>query len=203
MKNKLLLLATAAAFMSPVAAKANQNYSIFVGATGTLERLATQGGNTAETDVFKDESFLSAGLEVGFGYKVWSNLQIAGWLRGLYGFEHKFDEKKKAANLPYELVLEPRLTVGWEFPVGASFTITPFIGAGAEMSWTKKNDKEFKMNWKIPGVVGIRANYGYVYATLSGRFDITASEKNEKSDVRPEADTYRNWGIEASLGAEF
>lgn len=203
MKNKLLLLATAAAFMSPVAAKANQNGSIFVGLTGTLERLATQGGNTLETDRFKDESFLSVGIEAGYGYKVWKNLQIAGWVRGLYGPEHKYDEKKKLKNLPSEIIIEPRITLGWEFPVGGSFTITPFFGAGFEMSWTKKDDKETKMNFKMPAVAGVRMNYSYVYLTLNGRFDITATEVNEKSDVRAEADSFRNWGIEASLGAEF
>lgn len=203
MKNKLLLLATAAVFMSPVAAKPNQKSSIFVGLTGALERLATQGGNTTETDNYKDENFLSAGIEAGFGYKVWNNLQLAGWIRGMYGVEHKFAEAKKSADLPYSIIVEPRITLGWEFPVSGNISITPFIGAGFEMNFAKKDGKDYSMEWKIPAVAGVRANFGYVYVTLNGRIDATASVKNAKSDVRPEADTFRNWGVEASVGAEF
>lgn len=203
MKNKLLLLATAAVFMSPVAAKSGQKSSIFVGLTGALERLATQGGNKAETDFLNDENFLSGGVEAGFGYNVWNNLQLTGWIRGMYGVEHKFAEAKKRADLPYAIIVEPRVTLGWEFPVSGNISITPFVGAGFEMNWAKKDGKEFKMDWNIPFVAGVRANFGYVYATLNGRIDTTASEINAKTDVRPEADTFRKWGIDASIGAEF
>ena len=202
MKKKLLLLATAVVFFSPVAAKANQKSSIYVGITGALERLASQGGDTAQTRFLKDENIFALGLEAGFGYKVWNNLQLAGWVRGLYGPEHKFDAKKAQEALPYSIVVEPRVTLGWEFPVSANISITPFVGAGWEMSWAKTDGKEFKMKWKVPAVLGVRANFGFVYASVNGRFDLTASEINAKTDVR-EADTFRNWGMEASVGAEF
>lgn len=202
MKKKLLLLATAAVFFSPVAAKANSKSSIYVGLTGTLERLASQAGNTAETDYFKDENYLSAGIEAGYGYKVWNNLQVAGWLRGLYAVEHKFDNAKNKSALPHAIVLEPRITLGWEIPVSSNISITPFVGAGWEMNFAKKDGKEFKMDWKIPAVLGVRANFGFVYAAVNGRYDLTASEVNAKEGDR-EADSLRNWGVEASFGSEF
>lgn len=209
MKKNLLLLATAAVFMSPVAAKANQKSSIFVGLTGTFERLATQGGQAVVSDYLKDESFLGLGLEAGFGYKVWNNLQLAGWVRGVYSFEHTFaDTKKVGAETrkdPYAIVIEPRVTLGWEFPVSGNISITPFIGAGFEMNFAKKDGKEFKMDFKIPAVFGVRANFGYVYASVNGRFDLTSAEINAKDEKvgRTEADTARFWGIDASIGAEF
>lgn len=209
MKKKLLLLATAAVFFSPVAAKANQKSSIYVGLTGTLERLATQGGQTFASDYLKDENFFSGGVEAGFGYKVWNNLQVAGWVRGLYSFEHTYaDTKKVGAEVrkdPYAIVIEPRVTLGWEFPVSGTVSITPFVGTGFEFNWAKKDGKEFKMDWKIPAVLGVRANFGYVYASVNGRFDLTAAEINAADAAvgRTEADTARFWGIEASVGAEF
>ncbi len=103
---------------------------------------------------------------------------------------------------PLGFVIEPRVTLGWEFPVSGNVSITPFIGVGAEAYFSKKNGKEYEVAWTVPGVAGIRANFGYVYASVNGRFDLTATEINAKSDVR-EADTYRNWGVEASVGAEF
>ena len=208
MKKKLLLLATAAVFMSPVAAKANQKSSIYVGLTGTMERLATQGGQTLASDYLKDENFFSVGAEAGFGYKVWSNLQVAGWLRGLYSGEHTYADATKGEDgktlvRPSGFVIEPRVTLGWEIPVSGNISITPFIGVGAEADFSKRDGKEYSVSWTIPAVGGIRANFGYVYAAVNGRFDLTATEINAKSDVRAEADTYRNWGVEASVGAEF
>lgn len=214
MKKKLLLLATAAVFMSPVAAKANQKSSIYVGLTGTLERLATQGDKTTASDYLKDENFLSAGIEAGYGYKVWNNLQVAGFVRGLYSLEHAFaDTKKKFGsdvkrdNDPAEWIIEPRVTLGWEFPVSSNFSITPFIGAGFEMNFakTKNAGKEYEMNWKIPAVVGVRASFGYVYATINGRFDLTTSQVSdaEAEVAKSDADKVRSWGLEASVGAEF
>lgn len=207
MKKKLLLLATAAVFMSPVAAKANSKSSVYLGLTGTLERLATQGGQELASDYLKDENFLSGGIEAGFGYKVWNNLQVAGWVRGLFSLEHTFAEAKKGEDgktlvRTSGFVIEPRVTLGWEFPVSGNFSITPFVGAGVEAYFSKKDGKEYSVAWTIPGVAGVRANFGYVYASVNARFDLTATEVNKKSDVR-EADTYRNWGVEASVGAEF
>lgn len=214
MKKKLLLLATAAVFFSPVAAKANQAGSVYVGLTGTLERLATQGGQALASDYLKDESFLSAGIEAGYGYKVWSNLQVAGWIRGLYSVEHAFaDTKKKAdavtkrANDPAALIIEPRLTLGWEFPIGGNFSITPFAGAGIEVNFakTKKNGTEYEANWKIPAVAGVRANFGSVYVSFNGRIDLTTSDVSdaEAAIAKTDADKVRSWGLEASVGAEF
>ncbi len=209
MKNKLLLLATAAVFMSPVAAKANQNSSIYVGLTGTLERLATQIGQAAVSDYLKDENFLGSGIEAGFGYKVWNNLQVAGWLRGVYSFEHTFADTKKVGNAtrkdPYAIIVEPRITLGWEFPVSGNVSITPFIGAGFEMNFAKKDGKKFSMDWKIPALAGVRANFGYVYASVNARFDLTAAEINKKDEKigRTEVDAARFWGIDTSIGAEF
>lgn len=209
MKKKLLLLATVAVFMSPVAAKANQKSSIFVGLTGTLERLATQGGQALASDYLKDENFLGLGVEAGFGYKVWNNLQLAGWVRGAYSFEHTYADAKKVGletrKDPYAIVVEPRITLGWEFPVSGNISITPFIGAGFEMNFAKKDGKDFGMDWKIPAVLGLRANFGYVYASVNGRFDLTAAEINKKDEAirRAEADTARFWGVDASIGAEF
>jgi hypothetical protein len=209
MKKKLLLLATAAVFFSPVAAKANSKSSIYVGLTGTLERLMSQGGQTLASDYLKDENFLSGGIEAGYGYKVWSNLQVAGFVRGMYSVEHTYADAKKVGDAvrkdPYAIVIEPRVTLGWEFPVSGTVSITPFIGAGFEMNWAKKDGKEFKMDWKIPAVAGVRANFGCVYASLNARFDLTAAEINAKDEAigRTEADTARFFGVEASIGAEF
>jgi opacity protein-like surface antigen len=213
MKNKLLLLATAAVFMSPVAAKANSKGSVYVGLTGTFERLATQGDKAAVSDYLKDENFLSFGIEAGYGYKVWNNLQLAGWVRGLYSMEHAYPDSKKLtsgakrSNDPYAIIIEPRVTLGWEFPVSGSISITPFVGAGVEVNVakTKNKDTEFETQWKIPAVAGIRANFGYVYATINGRFDLTTSEVSDAEPAvdRLETDKVRSWGIEASIGAEF
>jgi hypothetical protein len=213
MKKKLLLLATAAVFLSPVAAKANQKGSVYVGLTGTLERLATQGDQPTVSDYLKDENYFSAGVEAGCGYKVWNNLQVAGLVRGLYSFEHKFaDTKKKIDGTardadPSAWIVEPRVTLGWEFPVNNCFSITPFIGAGFEMNFakTKNAGKEYEMNWKIPGVFGVRANYSSVYVSLNGRFDITASEiSNADAAIgKTGTDKVRAWGLDASVGAEF
>lgn len=211
MKKKLLLLATAAVFFSPVAAKANQKQSIYVGVTGTLERLATQGDKTAVSDYLKDENFLSAGIESGYGYKVWRNLQLAGWIRGLYSFEHTYANTKKVGDVvrkdPYAIVVEPRVTLGWEFPVSGSVSITPFIGAGLEVNFakTKNNGTEYETNWKVPAVAGVRANFGSVYVAFNGRFDLTPSDVSdaEVAVAKTDADKVRSWGLEASVGAEF
>lgn len=212
MKKKLLLLATAAVFFSPVAAKANSRSSIYVGLTGTLERLATQGERTAVSDYLKDENFLSGGIEAGYGYKVWNNLQVAGLLRTLYSVEHAYPDAKKLANGtkridPSAGIIEPRVTLGWEIPVSGNVSITPFIGAGFEMSFakTKNNGTECEMNWKVPAVAGVRANFGYVYVSLNGRFDLTTSEVTVVDPTVGNIDTdkVRSWGLEASIGAEF
>jgi hypothetical protein len=208
MKKKLLLLATAAVFFSPVAAKANSKSSIYVGLTGTLERLMSQGGQTLASDYLKDENFLSGGIEAGYGYKVWSNLQVAGFVRGMYAAEHTYADAKKGEDgktlvRSSGFVIEPRVTLGWEVPVSGTVSITPFIGVGAEAYFSKKDGKEYSVSWTVPGVAGVRANFGYVYASVNSRFDLTTTEINAKSDVRAEADTYRNWGLEASVGAEF
>lgn len=210
MKNKLLLLATAAVFLSPVAAKANQKSSIYVGGTGGFERLASQGGVAAASDYLKDETFGSLGVEAGFGYKVWQNLQVAGWVRGLYSFEHKFAEGKKLENGtnrvdPYAIVIEPRVTLGWEFPVNQTVSITPFLGVGAEMSASKKDGKSFSANWKMPVVGGVRVGIGSVYLSVNARYDLTSAEINAKDAAvgRTEADTARFWGMDFAIGAEI
>ena len=212
MKKKLLLLATAAVFFSPVAAKANSKSSIYVGLTGTLERLMSQGDKTTASDYLKDENFLSGGIEAGYGYKVWNNLQVAGLVRGLYSLEHTYPDAKKLTSGtkrvdPAAWIIEPRLTLGWEIPVSGTVSITPFIGAGFEMNFAKTKNKgtEYEMNWKIPAVAGLRANFGYVYATINGRFDLTTSDVAyaDAPVGNTDTDKVRSWGVEASLGAEF
>lgn len=210
MKNKLLLLATAAVFFSPVAAKANSKSSIYVGLTGTLERLASQGDKVAASDYLKDENFLGGGVEAGFGYKVWNNLQLAGWVRGMYAAEHKYPEAKKLTSGkdridPSAWIIEPRVTLGWEIPVSANISITPFLGAGLELNFakTKNNGTEYETQWKVPGVAGVRANFGVVYATLNGRFDLTTSEVADADKVGSDVDKVRSWGVDLSVGAEF
>jgi opacity protein-like surface antigen len=211
MKKKLLLLATAAVFFSPVAAKANAKSSIYVGLTGTLERLATQGDSSIASDYLKDENFLSGGIEAGYGYKVWNNLQVAGWVRGLYSLEHTYPDAKKLTNGnkrvdPAAFIIETRVTLGWEIPVSANISITPFIGTGFEMNIakTKDNGTKYETNWKIPAVAGVRANFGVVYATLNARFDLTTSDvADADAPVGSAADKVRSWGAEVSVGAEF
>lgn len=207
---KIILLSTAAALLTPLAAKANQKSSIFVGAFGTLERLATQHGTDAASDYLKDENFWALGIEGGFGYKVWKDMQISGWLRAGYSFEHEFKEGKVGADGnrrkdPYALIVEPRVTFGWEFAVANNMTITPFIGFGVEMNFSKKEDDKWGTDVKVPAVLGARFAYNPVYVSINGRFDVNSQDIN-KADAalgRDTADSVRYWGVEASIGAEF
>lgn len=203
---KKILLATAAVFMSPVAAKANQKSSIYVGLTGALQQfLKSTGDQVAFDNQYKDETFYSAGLEAGYGYKVWSNLQLAGFVRGGYSFEHEYAADKKRAKESGVIEIEPRVTLGWEFPVSSNFTVTPFVGAGYEMSFIKKDGKDYSMEWTIPAVVGVRANYGYVYVAVNGRFDLTTGKiaDQAKAEGQTEENTARAWGAAVTAGAEF
>lgn len=197
-------------FFSPVAAKANSKSSIYVGVTGTLERLASQGDKTAASDYLKDENFLSFGLEAGYGYKVWNNLQLAGFVRGLYSLEHEYPDAKKLSTGakrtdPGAFIIEPRVTLGWEIPVSGNISITPFLGAGLELNFakTKNNGTEYETQWKVPGVIGARANFGVVYATLNGRLDLTTSDIADADKVGSDVDKVRSWGVDIAVGAEF
>lgn len=202
---KILLLASAVAVLSPVAAKANQKSSVYVGIAGTLERLFSQGGSAVASDYLKDENFFAIGIEGGFGYKVWNNLQLAGFLRAQYSPEHDFAKEKNQTKGTAGAVIEPRVTLGWEIPVSGNFTITPFIGAGFEMNFAKKDGKEYGMDWKVPAVLGARFGFGYVYASVNGRLDLTSQEINKKDEAlgRAEADTAKFFGVDVSVGAEF
>jgi hypothetical protein len=204
MKKKLLLLATAAVFFSPVAAKANQKGSIYVGLTGALQQFVKSTGDQVAFDnQYKDETFYSFGLEAGYGYKVWNNLQVAGWVRGVYSFEHEYAKDKDRAKAPAVIEFEPRVTLGWEFPVNNCFSITPFIGAGVEMSFTKKDGKKYSTDWTIPAVAGVRANYGYFFASVNARYDLTTGKFADKKAGQTEENKARAWGAALTVGAEF
>jgi hypothetical protein len=202
MKTKLLLLATAALFASPVAAKANQKGSVYLGVTGTMQQFTkSEGADAAFDKTFKDETFWAAGIEAGYGYKVWNNLQLAGFVRGSYALAHEFDAAKKLAKQGAAFEIEPRVTIGWEIPMGSKASITPFVGAGVEFSFAKKaeDSKEYNTDWTVPGVLGARVNFGYVYTTISGRFDLTAKEHEQEKDKFKA----RSWGGALTVGAEF
>jgi hypothetical protein len=205
---KIILLSTAAVLLSPIAAKANQKSSIFVGAFGTVERLAIQHGEAAASDYLKDESFWTGGIEAGYGYKAWKNLQVTGLLRAGYSPEHTYADTKKVGDAlrkdPGAVIVEPRVTVGWEFPVSGNVTITPFIGTGLEMNFSKKDGKKVSTDLKMPLVGGARFGFGTVYVSLNGRFDLTSAAIDKKTEaLNREADAVRFLGGELSVGAEF
>lgn len=208
---KIILLSTAAVLLSPIAAKANQKSSILVGGTFALERQLTGSANSEggklELKKFEGENYISFGLESYYTYKVWNGLQIAPGLRALYAPEHTFEASKNMPKLLNSFVVEPRFLLGYEVQLGSNFTMTPFLGVGFE--WTidkeKKADgksEEWKADkWKVTGALGARFAYSHFYASLAGRFDLTASDLPKGSLA--EAPTYRNGGVELSIGAEF
>lgn len=207
---KIILLSTAAVLLSPIAAKANQKSSILVGGTFALERQLTGSfkdvGGEAELKKFEGENYLSFGLESYYTYKVWNSLQIAPGLRALYAPEHTFEASKNMPKLLNSFIIEPRFVLGYEVQLGANFTLTPFVGLGLE--WTIDKEKkadgrdEWKFDkWKVTGALGARFAYSNFYASLAGRFDLTASDLPK--GTLAEAPTYRNGGVEVSIGAEF
>jgi opacity protein-like surface antigen len=207
---KIILLSTAAVLLSPIAAKANQKSSILVGGTFALERQLTGSskdvGGEEVLKKFEGENYLSFGLEAYYTYKVWNGLQIAPGLRALYAPEHTFEASKNMPKLLNSFVVEPRFLLGYEVQLGSNVTLTPFAGFGFE--WTIDKEKkadgkdEWKFDkWKVTAVAGARFAYSNFYAALAGRFDVTASDLPK--GTLAEAPTYRNGGVEVSIGAEF
>jgi hypothetical protein len=205
---KIILLSTAAMLLSPVAAKAGQKGSILVGLTGTLERLMSASHTASTSDSVKNydgENYLSAGAEAFYTYKVYNNLQVAGGVRGMYALEHEFETSKNHPKLLSGFVIEPRVTVGYEFEVAPKFTLTPYAGLGFEFNIAKEKDTAGKEAWashfKLIAPVGVRVAYDYFYANLNARFDVTSTDL-PKGNLA-EAPTARNFGVEVSIGAEF
>lgn len=219
---KIILLSTAAALLSPLAAKANQKSSILVGLRGSYEWVFN-GSPANENDIvgkdFVDglskESFGAIGLEVAYTNKVWNNLQLGIGLSGLYGPESKLADdvaKKlksiKDGKLPLSFIGEVRGTIGWSFPVTSSFELTPFAGIGAEITARKgitveNSTEHWRSQFKVPVYLGVRASYGYMYASFAGRMDTMTHDAMDGFDAKTSKANIRNWGLDASIGAEF
>jgi hypothetical protein len=210
---KIILLTTAAALLSPLAAKANNKSSIMVGLKGMWERQATGSSNTGGEDILKGyegENFLAGGLEGYYTYKVWKNLQVAAGAEITFAPEHTFkDENKKlvdADKAPYAIGFAPRVNVGWAIAAGNDVEITPYIGFGVEGQFAERTKadgkKEWTSQWKMPILAGVRVNYSYFYANVAGRFDATSTNLMEGLTKEGKADA-RYAGVELSIGAEF
>lgn len=206
---KIILLSTAAMLLSPLAAKAGQKSSIIVAATGTLERVMSSSSNATTKSIVEQhegENFLAFGAEGYYTYKVYGDVVVAGGLRALYAPEHKFEESKGAANLVAGFVVEPRVTVGYEFAVAQNFSVTPYAGLGVEFNIdqekTTAGKEEWKTHTKLILPVGARMTYANFFANVNARFDVTATDL-PKSTFSTEVPSVRNWGVEISLGAEF
>jgi len=209
---KIILLTTAAVLFSPIAAKSNQKSSILVGIKASAERMiwnSAAENNQTEQNTVKDyegENFWGGGAEFGYSYKVSGNWLFAGILGVAYSPEHEFAKDKSHPKTKAQVNLRPEIAAGYEFQLGHNASVTPFVGVGAEFAIYNENDSgdaSLATKWKVPFAVGARVNVSYFYATLAGRFDLTATDLPTGSLANGKALKSRNGGLEISIGAEF
>lgn len=199
----MLFLATAVMFASPVAAKANQQYSYFAGIHGAMQRYYhSSGGEKALFDArYNNKKLWAFGIEGGFGGKVYNDLRVDGFLQGRYALAPTYALTGEDI---YGFEVQPTVTLGWEFPMG-QFSLTPFAGLGLEATIAKPNEK-YKLTF-LPRVVGgLRLGAGPMYVSANFQWDLmsqAADSANKELVADKEKMFGRSWCVQLALGLEF